>query len=665
MSIAQGHKILINPHTIKAMSLIHELSQTTAQARRDEAERKRLYDLETERLVQALVDIVKEPFTEACREATRNQKNHCCIGVHLSDEVKTRNGAKDVTEQKLWAMLVELGFHDGTVLDHGSCFQLTAAWPVADATSSMSFIHQLSQTTAQARRDKAERKRLYDLETERLVQPFVATVKEEFMEACQQAARNQKNSCDMQVHLSHLSDEIKNRDGAKDVTEQKLWTMLAELGLHDGTVVEQPDPFSIDMYDFLVRATWPVADAASPKEASPERGTSITCPICHEHRPAEHISAMKLQTHENLQLCNSDGGVQIPVPPKEQCCLRGRDDRHVASFLLFIRSVDSRRVRSYLPWLHGDLWDWWTSAVDMSGALCRCICGTGNQKDQFELQPAFPTSEFGVPEAAPAEAVMDSWDNAALQRLDAAMSPPGGLSFSTLQQPLRGTPIREGNLWYLSAEDQVDAVHFSLYVNGFFFRHEGVEVSISLSPFVLVRNCKFQSGYNATLTDVKIFKISLFAHSACYYFGVRSEDERWAEEERSRWVLDVSRAIRLVTQSLFPPFHISCEPLQGAPHTRRRLMAGYVVHHEDVSTASVVYFELQAHEKGAARMLLYENSKCQVVVGEIPLHESAMCSEKIGINCSCFSVEDFQFSTRTLAERKLWLRAISNVRVAA
>ena len=31
-----------------------------------------------------------------------------------------------------------------------------------------------------------------------------------------------------------------------------------------------------------------------------------------------------------------------------------------------------------------------------------------------------------------------------------------------------------------------------------------------------------------------------------------------------------------------------------------------------VSTASVVYFELQAHEKGMAKMLLYENSKCQV-----------------------------------------------------
>ena len=28
-----------------------------------------------------------------------------------------------------------------------------------------------------------------------------------------------------------------------------------------------------------------------------------------------------------------------------------------------------------------------------------------------------------------------------------------------------------------------------------------------------------------------------------------------------------------------------------------------------------------------------------MVIGEIGLHESAMCSEKIGINCSCFSVE--------------------------
>lgn len=40
-------------------------------------------------------------------------------------------------------------------------------------------------------------------------------------------------------------------------------------------------------------------------------------------------------------------------------------------------------------------------------------------------------------------------------------------------------------------------------------------------------------------------------------------------------------------------------------------MAGYLVHHEDVSTATVVYFELQAHEKGQAKMVLYENHHCE------------------------------------------------------
>ncbi|CAE7905539.1 unnamed protein product, partial [Symbiodinium microadriaticum] len=290
-------------------------------------------------------------------------------------------------------------------------------------------------------------------------------------------------------------------------------------------------------------------------------------------------------------------------------------------------------------------------ATQMSSALCRCICGTG-KKDQFELQPTFST-DFNV------DALGDT-DEAPFSR------PPltaGRLTFSLLQQPLRGAPIRQGKLWYLSSEDQVDSVHFSLHVNGFSFWHEGAEVAISLSPFVLVRNCKFQSGYNSTLSDIKIFKISLFAHSACYYFGVRSTDERWAEDERSRWVLDVSRAVRLVTQSLFPPYRISCDPQQGAKHTATRLMAGYVVHHDDVSTCSVVYCELHAHQGDLARVTMYENDLCQVRVAEIDIYESATCSEKIGINCSCFSVEDHQFSSRTLAERKLWLRAISNVRV--
>jgi hypothetical protein len=203
-----------------------------------------------------------------------------------------------------------------------------------------------------------------------------------------------------------------------------------------------------------------------------------------------------------------------------------------------------------------------------------------------------------------------------------------------------------------------------LYVNGFSFVNDGHEDSISLSPFSLVRNCKFQSNLsNLNLNDFKIFKISLFTHGICYYFGVRGVEERQAEEDRSRWVLDISRAMRLVTQSLFPPFSISCDPLESVASTERRLMAGYLIHHDDLPIASVLYCELHPQHDDQAKLMLYENELCQTPVMDIYITDRSQCMEKVGINCSCFCIEDHQFSTRTLSERKLWLRAISNVKV--
>lgn len=38
-------------------------------------------------------------------------------------------------------------------------------------------------------------------------------------------------------------------------------------------------------------------------------------------------------------------------------------------------------------------------------------------------------------------------------------------------------------------------------------------------------------------------------------------------------------------------------------------------------------------------------------------------TETPGINCSCFQVAGQTFSARTMAERKLWLRSISNLQV--
>jgi len=286
----------------------------------------------------------------------------------------------------------------------------------------------------------------------------------------------------------------------------------------------------------------------------------------------------------------------------------------------------------------------------LSTSLCKCICGT-RKGDRFDPQKVLGT-DFDT---------LDEVDEPPFQ-------PPqitGLLSYSVaVDQPLRGVPIREGELWYLSAEEKVEPVNFTLYVNGFSFVHDKHEVSISLSPFSLVRNCKFQSNYsNLNLSDFKIFKVSLFTHGICYYYGVRGADERQAEEERSRWVLDISRAMRLVTQSLFPPFSISCDPIESVQTTQRRLMAGYLIHHDDLSVASVLYCELHPQSEDQAKLILYENELCQSPVMDIYISERSICCEKVGINCSCFCIEDHQFSTRTLSERKLWLRAISNVKV--
>lgn len=286
--------------------------------------------------------------------------------------------------------------------------------------------------------------------------------------------------------------------------------------------------------------------------------------------------------------------------------------------------------------------------VSVNG-LCRCICGTSGKKKHNTLS----------------QLDLGNFDEVDEPTLTQPPAVTGRLSYMvSAEQPLRGEPIREGVLWYFSPEESVEPVEFSLYVNGFSFRCGGQEASVSLSPFALVRNCKFQSCYSdEALLDMKIFKVSVFSKGNCYYYGVKGKEEKLAEEERSRWVLDISRVIRLVTQSLFPPYRISCDPLKAVASTQRRLMAGYLLHHDNDDVASVLYCELHPQCEDQAKLVLYENELCEVPVVDIYLSEASLCCEKVGINCSCFFIEEHHFSTRTLCERKLWLRAISNVKV--
>lgn len=238
----------------------------------------------------------------------------------------------------------------------------------------------------------------------------------------------------------------------------------------------------------------------------------------------------------------------------------------------------------------------------------------------------------------------------------------GFMTYSTApDQPLLGVPIREGDVWHLSAQDRFETVSLSLYVNGFTFSTlEGLEASISLSPFSLVRNCKFQSG---ECSKLKSFKVSLLEPHPCCYFAVRDGCDREAEDERSDWVLGLSHTILLITHSLLPTFSLTCEPLPEIPQTARRLMAGYLIHRDDGNSISVLFCELCAHRGSSARLVLYENDLCANPIMDILITESSVCCDVVGINCSCFIVDSHQFATKTPSERKIWLRALSNVKV--
>eukprot|EP00927_Polykrikos_kofoidii_P042375 TRINITY_DN3627_c1_g1_i1.p1 TRINITY_DN3627_c1_g1~~TRINITY_DN3627_c1_g1_i1.p1 ORF type:complete len:487 (-),score=65.18 TRINITY_DN3627_c1_g1_i1:100-1560(-) len=232
---------------------------------------------------------------------------------------------------------------------------------------------------------------------------------------------------------------------------------------------------------------------------------------------------------------------------------------------------------------------------------------------------------------------------------------------SAPHQPLLGVPLREGSLWHLSTQDCFEPVTFSLYVNGIAFATtDGMEASISLSPFSLVRNCRFQAG---ECSKLKSFKVSLLEQDICCYFAVQSVCERAAEEERSSWVLGISHTILLITNSLLPRVPITCDPVPRAAHTNRRLLAGYLIHRDDENSLSVVYCELGSHGEGAARLAVYEDHHCSSWVMDVPITETAVCCDVVGINCSCFVVDCHNFASQTPSERKLWLRALSNVKV--
>eukprot|EP00930_Biecheleria_cincta_P097043 TRINITY_DN88788_c0_g1_i1.p1 TRINITY_DN88788_c0_g1~~TRINITY_DN88788_c0_g1_i1.p1 ORF type:complete len:598 (+),score=86.63 TRINITY_DN88788_c0_g1_i1:94-1887(+) len=137
-----------------------------------------------------------------------------------------------------------------------------------------------------------------------------------------------------------------------------------------------------------------------------------------------------------------------------------------------------------------------------------------------------------------------------------------------------------------------------------------------------------------------------------------------AVEQRDRWLHNLSMALRSHVRVAFPEFRISVEPLAQVPDTKERILAGYLLLREDgAASISVPYCELHAHRGGFARLSFYSDESCDRLILALAVTQKTRIFERAGEDCSCFAVDGHSFCARSMEERQVWLRALSNVKV--
>lgn len=246
---------------------------------------------------------------------------------------------------------------------------------------------------------------------------------------------------------------------------------------------------------------------------------------------------------------------------------------------------------------------------------------------------------------------------------------PGIEYHAHLDLPLIGEPLRVGRVLYLpgqctntcfSTTNGVEA-QLVLYVNGLCIQTQDQEdLSVAWTPFALVQACRWHNEQtDAESACTKLFKVSIFHHGTSHFFAVKGDD---ADEERARWVAEIACALRILTLSLFPEFDIVTRPIKGFGWTATRILAGFLLHCVDRGVR-VVYCELHAHWNSTAVFGAYDNACCDMRTMRFEIDQDTVVGERMAIDCSCFSMQGQHFSSRTSAEKALWLRAISNVKV--
>jgi hypothetical protein len=236
---------------------------------------------------------------------------------------------------------------------------------------------------------------------------------------------------------------------------------------------------------------------------------------------------------------------------------------------------------------------------------------------------------------------------------------------ASLEEDLSNDLMRSMPVWHIGDEGRLEQAELCMHANGFLLKPKGprAPMSFSLSPFSTAM-AYHSNQVKASHPNLSFFKISLFQFNFAMVFAAEGAD---ASGDRARWIAEIARSIRMITLSLFPPFNINTQPLPWAASTSNRLLAGYLLFcdFQKDQSVSVIYCELRASvDKDSSPIFAgYEDDCCENQVLSHNITIKTCTAEQAGVDCSCFYIGPYQVSARTCEEKKLWLRALSNLKM--
>ena len=83
----------------------------------------------------------------------------------------------------------------------------------------------------------------------------------------------------------------------------------------------------------------------------------------------------------------------------------------------------------------------------------------------------------------------------------------------------------------------------------------------------------------------------------------------------------------------------------------------------DLKGVTPVFCELHAPVDYTTSLMAYEDDTCTCLLANLIIDPDTKIVERLGVDSSCFTLNEHHFAARTVAEKTLWIRAISNIKV--